>query len=693
MLSESQIERIHELIALLSIYTNQRFDVVDEEALKPLMEASGEEGLLLMRELMGTTWEHREIIDDFVSENPFGLSRAQLAVVSQWKDALRCQGVFMGIEDGRELYLTEGRLIALEQSEARATGPFLIDFVALPFEGTIIEDFCSIAFDMDLDQQMRRELEQEAADARAAGVICTADELTTFAREVNGRRHEAALEKLLDDVSRESRARAGEDISPEGFHRGELAGLSPEERERRVQEEMERTTNGIDATDHVVRRAVKGAPGGTLAECLMTMTKPQIAQIARMGGAKGYSKLRKKELAEEVAQGLLDGLGDEGSALATMATWAPSTYIEQFRKLAENGDITWAFDEAKKHAFEAFPHPPLTYLYLHNGVFTLHMPQDVRDQLAAVDFEPYLARARERERAVSVAEEATEVYGVVSVEDAFEELNLLGETPLSLEEFREALWMAEPDDLHSIRLWSFEGDDYLVHWELWDETVARDTARDFDIEGVIESVQRDLRPNDYATDGELKVAVEAMLRERLSKGTQVMEEAVAQADDERAFLVRAHRDLPRRKHLYEFDRSGHAFLALFDTPAAQALGAYIDERVPDGAADCFFAEKVVEELLTATVHLNADVPTLLDIACEMGLEGCDDSPARLMGLVSNLRNTLPLWELNGWSAAEHYELLTGKKLFLGPNGLPLKVGRNDPCPCGSGKKYKKCCGR
>lgn len=22
-----------------------------------------------------------------------------------------------------------------------------------------------------------------------------------------------------------------------------------------------------------------------------------------------------------------------------------------------------------------------------------------------------------------------------------------------------------------------------------------------------------------------------------------------------------------------------------------------------------------------------------------------------------------------------------------------EVGRNDPCPCGSGKKYKKCCGK
>jgi SEC-C motif domain protein len=33
---------------------------------------------------------------------------------------------------------------------------------------------------------------------------------------------------------------------------------------------------------------------------------------------------------------------------------------------------------------------------------------------------------------------------------------------------------------------------------------------------------------------------------------------------------------------------------------------------------------------------------------------------------------------------------------LGPKTVRLdkpKVGRNDPCPCGSGKKYKKCCGR
>jgi hypothetical protein len=30
---------------------------------------------------------------------------------------------------------------------------------------------------------------------------------------------------------------------------------------------------------------------------------------------------------------------------------------------------------------------------------------------------------------------------------------------------------------------------------------------------------------------------------------------------------------------------------------------------------------------------------------------------------------------------------------LPPAKAPIKPGRNDPCPCGSGRKYKKCCGR
>lgn len=36
--------------------------------------------------------------------------------------------------------------------------------------------------------------------------------------------------------------------------------------------------------------------------------------------------------------------------------------------------------------------------------------------------------------------------------------------------------------------------------------------------------------------------------------------------------------------------------------------------------------------------------------------------------------------------------LSGSELKSAPVEKKEKVGRNDPCPCGSGKKYKKCCG-
>jgi uncharacterized protein YecA (UPF0149 family) len=34
----------------------------------------------------------------------------------------------------------------------------------------------------------------------------------------------------------------------------------------------------------------------------------------------------------------------------------------------------------------------------------------------------------------------------------------------------------------------------------------------------------------------------------------------------------------------------------------------------------------------------------------------------------------------------------GEPLLDEPVIATVTVGRNDPCPCGSGKKYKKCCG-
>ena len=49
-------------------------------------------------------------------------------------------------------------------------------------------------------------------------------------------------------------------------------------------------------------------------------------------------------------------------------------------------------------------------------------------------------------------------------------------------------------------------------------------------------------------------------------------------------------------------------------------------------------------------------------------------------------------EFNFESALEDYLSTDFGDLEEGTIVKGEKIGRNDPCPCGSGKKYKKCCG-
>lgn len=58
---------------------------------------------------------------------------------------------------------------------------------------------------------------------------------------------------------------------------------------------------------------------------------------------------------------------------------------------------------------------------------------------------------------------------------------------------------------------------------------------------------------------------------------------------------------------------------------------------------------------------------------------------KLVDLLNNSR----LWVLKGFTPTE----LQPAKEESATTVQQVKVGRNEPCPCGSGKKYKKCCGK
>ena len=55
-----------------------------------------------------------------------------------------------------------------------------------------------------------------------------------------------------------------------------------------------------------------------------------------------------------------------------------------------------------------------------------------------------------------------------------------------------------------------------------------------------------------------------------------------------------------------------------------------------------------------------------------------------------------LYELPQWNSIFSEEMRKELYLEQKKSGTVVKgpkIGRNDPCPCGSGKKYKHCCGR
>jgi uncharacterized protein YecA (UPF0149 family) len=75
--------------------------------------------------------------------------------------------------------------------------------------------------------------------------------------------------------------------------------------------------------------------------------------------------------------------------------------------------------------------------------------------------------------------------------------------------------------------------------------------------------------------------------------------------------------------------------------------------------------------------------------------------AQMMEVYNNTR----MWVLKGYTPVELHKkekqhlnpIPPSIKKQTGSNIIDINsrknTGRNDPCPCGSGKKYKKCCGK
>ncbi|NMB41718.1 MAG: hypothetical protein GX996_07260 [Firmicutes bacterium] len=134
----------------------------------------------------------------------------------------------------------------------------------------------------------------------------------------------------------------------------------------------------------------------------------------------------------------------------------------------------------------------------------------------------------------------------------------------------------------------------------------------------------------------------------------------------------------------------------------KALQRYITKNIFDGDKN---AAKLLTEEVQAICQFGFSVQGISDVFNSGGVNFKNVSQANeVMQLVRELANNTRIWENNGHTPNEIFEKY--EKPYLQPlpdkpfklDGTDVfdfktkkKIGRNDPCPCGSGKKYKKCC--
>ena len=164
-------------------------------------------------------------------------------------------------------------------------------------------------------------------------------------------------------------------------------------------------------------------------------------------------------------------------------------------------------------------------------------------------------------------------------------------------------------------------------------------------------------------------------------------------DDERVDLMKAVENKP----YYVPDKE--KFLAFADmdyfekTPQLMQLQTYIAKHL---CKDATMIEYLVDDIqLVCSMEAPID-----EIMYEFELRNIQMNKRQLqemIPLIINVKNHTRLWANRGYTPIELREKSGSSSssipvIIMDQQAISVKVARNDPCPCGSGKKYKKCCG-
>ena len=608
-------------------------------------------------EVMRALCTRPEVLQEYVVLNPSGFSASLLNDAASWCEALDDRFPYCVRPNGDVELLFEDHIIeltglSLEVDSMLKSDIGFVEACLLPFAGCIVYASAMAEYDMAIGAGLAKQFDAWFADARENGkIIRTADEYLTAVPLLKAQRDKREAQQLIEDTEY--------DLNPPtefpGVHRSPLADMPFEERDARIEEEawriLENFEGGALTIEKTLRKhCTKGGRRTDLVSLAATEKNADLEKFLSDIGASRSSGLNKKKL----VAGITEQLAKAPEGISRVFTSMEPVAFVRMKRLFDAGGVLVAriadIDSLKEFPL---PVPLLCYLFDEGDNVACVIPDEVFAAMKTLDWAELARYFDKVTRARQVADLLVATRGMLTFDETFAEYNriypdgfsknaLTGALSLYIKQFEPGFEVLFDDEHEE---W------YFVDARLLDE---------------------------LDESGEPVVGFDGLNIGKLG----FLEDLLA---------ARAGKDpwkLP-----FDMVEAGDYLDWASDLPSARAFSQFLNENVPDGENDYTFADGLMEEVLM-NASAGVDHTALVQYLADRGL-GFEDlrHANKMLGLLFALINDLPCWSNNGWPPSALHAAASGKPVFRNPDGSYMKVGRNDPCPCGSGKKYKKCCGR
>lgn len=684
VLSEKQCIHFYRLRDALGDFAYEKLDIEGKLYIGNGKKFSNENKYFeeTLADTLSELWETPHILDKFINENPAEFSSGDLEILKSWHNSLQGWYIALRHED-RILFLRDNMLFEVtglwDEIETLLKGaelPAMVETTLLPFDNKIVHHGFLSRIPVDMGAGIRSMIDSEIEEAlRNPTVIRTAFEFNMVAPGIKEKK--AKENKEHEDHERVLREGAGKQM--EGFHKGALSGLSGEDRENAVRAEMTKTvSSGIlkSLIMDLKKSAAKGPVTRDLEKLISNEPKERLKRWALILGADVPGKVGKADLIRAVTPEL------RSNAFLPELTLRAGLSVKQFeayRRLYEAGGLAEIMED-EITSMTGLPAPTSLICYVFytrkspkgGGKFSFVIPEDIMNILDNMDWDDIHENLLNRDAAANITEAVTELRGIAKADDVYGEFCRFYPAAMNRSEFEEAVIDAITEDrIGCTWLKADGGEDYILHYELAGFYHGGSFDADESDDADDESDEGGYGYADYAVIKGSLEPLEFILEERKNKKARPLEA-----------------DMLSSSAVFEWKCA---------RPAVRALRDYLDEHVPNSQSDYFFADAVIEDLIDymtlGTMNGSKTFSEWMSILEEHDYIPNEAHLNRVIGLLTNMYNSLPTWLNNGWAPSELADIMRGRKSFYNKDGSRMKVGRNDPCPCGSGKKYKNCCGR